>query len=297
MCVVSQRDVCAASGISLWHRMLYTEDADAAVSAAGSLNAAPSPPTSSSQRHNASTSTPSFHKGGDIQYHLRAPSLSHLVFLLGTPLLCFLNGCSYYLFWRSRYFEEASSPQVAAATTPAAAATPFFPLVVMASASSSAVAPSAFYGVTAGFAFAFIVTQWVIQESAHVFVCSQTERARSASFRRCGVLFVVAFLPLTIAQMVLISQDYHLCKGAAWLLRLEPIGSVAGTSAVVRATLSSSASHRYAAVWIVSFVLTTTSMVVILSAMWTDAAVSWLQRRVFAAYLAAQKEMGQHELS
>ncbi|KPA86264.1 hypothetical protein ABB37_00493 [Leptomonas pyrrhocoris] len=235
-------------------------------------------------RHDKSTSTSAVHGGGEIEYHLSSPSLWHLLFLLGTPILCFLNGCSYYLYWRSRYLEAAAAPHNAASgsSTPSSPFLSASPIVLTSSASS--IAPRAFYGVTAGFAFSFVFSQWVVQESVCVFIRVHTERQRAASFRRCGLLFVAAFLPSTVAQMVLIGQDYHLLHDQTRLLRLVAASSDNGTPSAVRALLFS-ASHGYVALWIVTFFLTMLSVVVMVSAMWTDAAVSLLQRRVFAAFL------------
>lgn len=208
--------------------------------------------------------------------------------MLGTPLLCFLNGCSYYLFWRSRYQERSATPHLAVSSD-GLKMSPFF------TSSTSTAAPSALYGVAAGIAFAFTFTQWVIQESAQYFIAALTPPARAAGLRRCGALFEITFLPVTIAQMVLIGHDYHLYgKGKLWLLQLfaeEDFSNSRGgereAAFTIRAALFSAAG-RYTALWIVSFLLTTTSMVIVASAMWTDVAVAWLQRGVFSAYLRAK---------
>jgi hypothetical protein len=250
-------------------------------------------------RQDESTSTASFYKGGDLQYHLHPPPLWHVFFMLGTPVLCFLNGCAYYLFWRSRYLEESATLRPTALTTaPVSAAGSTTSTLFMSSDSSAA--PSAYYGVVAGFAFAFILTQWVVQASACAFIRAQMQRKRAIGFYQCGLLFEVAFLPLTIAQMMLIGRDYHLHKDTVGALRLWLGGDADTEWAAVRVVASpfptvsspSSSSQRYVVLWIVSFTLTTTSMVVVASAMWTDLAVSWIQRRVFAAFLDDKRRRG-----
>ncbi|KPI90237.1 hypothetical protein ABL78_0619 [Leptomonas seymouri] len=261
---------------------------------AGSTSASSSGAAPVLYRHHKSTFTPEFHNGGDVQYHLQSPSRWHLLFMLGTPILCLLNGCSYYVFWRYRYLEES-------ATLPSAthsAESPYSPTLpsstIMFLSNGTYVAPSAFYAAAGGYAFSFLFTQWVVQESARVFIRVQAERERAASFRRCGLLFVITFLPSTVAQLVLISQDFHLCKDKSVLLHSLDENSVSGTSDTVCAHLSA-APHRSVALWIVSFFLTTLTMVIVASAMWTNAAVSWLQRQVAAAYQHERMNVGRAE--
>lgn len=146
----------------------------------------------------------------------------------------------------------------------------------MLAAGVSVTAPGAMYGVAAGVAFAFILSQWVIQESARALICAESDRERAASLRRCGLLFEVAFLPLILSEIVLMGHNYHLRRENQW------------ENSQISAGVVDFASKQYDALWIVSFLLTTVAMVVVAAVMWTDAAVAWLQSRVFAAHLAAK---------
>lgn len=147
------------------------------------------------ERCSRGTQTPLSNDGLRLRFHFSRPSLLLITLSVLGAIVCLLNGCVYYVFWRPRLLLLRYS----ATTLPS-------PL------------PLALYAFIAGVCFEFVVQQLVSQRCLTGIVTPMTSAQKERHERQCCVLFVSSLIPVLVAHFVLIeSKDFDASAPVAGL--------------------------------------------------------------------------------
>ncbi|EKF31666.1 hypothetical protein MOQ_004496 [Trypanosoma cruzi marinkellei] len=118
------------------------------------------------------TQTPESQLGAQLRIHFKGLSRRMGLVVVAVALLCILNGCSYYLYWRPLFAYNPSPPV-------------------------------ALYATLAGVFFLFIMAQGIIQIALHTMIEHINSSKREREIRRCYFFFFLALLPATSGQLSL----------------------------------------------------------------------------------------------
>ncbi|RNF12006.1 hypothetical protein TraAM80_00566 [Trypanosoma rangeli] len=123
------------------------------------------------------TQTPDSQKGAQLRIQYGGLSFRMGLLALAVNVLCILNGCSYYLYWRP-HFLHVHSP------------------------------PAALYTTAAGVFFLFVMTQLIVQLALRTMINHASFTERERQIRCCYIIFVVALAPATVGQMLLFARGW-----------------------------------------------------------------------------------------
>ncbi|KEG11342.1 hypothetical protein DQ04_02721010 [Trypanosoma grayi] len=123
------------------------------------------------------TQTPRSRYGAELRVHFNGLSARMGSLAVSAAMLCILNGCAYYLYWRNVFLFRSTRP-------------------------------AAFYAVAAGVFFLFIMTQLLIQMALRTMIEQISFFERERQVKRCCFIYVLAILPSTAAQMLLYADGW-----------------------------------------------------------------------------------------
>ncbi|ORC92194.1 uncharacterized protein TM35_000044080 [Trypanosoma theileri] len=119
------------------------------------------------------TQTPTSPYGAELRVHYCGLSRCMGFLAVALCVLCLLNGCSYYLYWRSTVFATSTSR------------------------------PAAFHATAAGVFFLFVMTQVLVQRALRSMIQQMSYSDREKRVRLCCLIFAISLLPTTSAQLAL----------------------------------------------------------------------------------------------
>ncbi|KAH9601500.1 hypothetical protein LSM04_002903 [Trypanosoma melophagium] len=124
------------------------------------------------------TQTPTSTYGAELRVHYCGLSRCLGFLAVTSCVLCLLNGCSYYLYWRSTVFATSINR------------------------------PAAFYATATGVFFLFVMTQVIIQQALRSMIQQMSYRDRQKHIRLCCLIFAISLFPTTSAQLALYAHGW-----------------------------------------------------------------------------------------